>query len=53
MHKKIECDLPTCTRKFVPRAAQQRFCSAKHRDTFHNLERQRLMLLARKMGVGK
>jgi len=53
MKEKIECDLEGCTRKFAPRAAQQRFCSGKHRDKYHQLERAMLIRMARAMGIRK
>jgi hypothetical protein len=51
--KQIECDLPNCSKRFVPRVRQQRFCCAKHRETFHRYERARIIKLVRDMGIGK
>ena len=51
--KKIECDLPACSVKFVPVVKQQRFCSQRHHDKFHQLERTHLIHLARAMGIRK
>ena len=48
-----ECDIKECKKKFTPRGEYQRFCSSKHKDLWHARERQRILLMARKLGVGK
>jgi hypothetical protein len=53
MKAKIECDLDGCKKVFVPRAAQQRFCSKKHHDRYHQLERAMLIRIAKAMGIRK
>lgn len=53
MTNKIYCDLVSCDRKFTPTATHQRFCSVKHRNRFHQLERARLIKIAREMGIRK
>jgi hypothetical protein len=42
------CELRECGKAFkVGKNAYQRFCSGTHRDRWHQLERQRLITLAR------
>ncbi len=53
MNGKVECDLKGCTRKFAPRAVQQRFCCVKHRNQYHQQERLLLVRMAREMGIRK
>jgi len=51
--KKIECELPSCKKVFLPRAIQQRFCCATHRNRWHAQARQRIIVMVRNMGIGK
>ena len=53
MIQKRECDLPRCTRRFTPKAPQQRFCCVKHRNEYHQDHRQQLVQMAREMGLRK
>jgi hypothetical protein len=50
---KKACELKGCSKVFTPRAPQQRFCSAKHKDLWHARDRQRIVLMVRKLGVGR
>jgi hypothetical protein len=48
---KRECDLKGCTKTFVPRTDEHRFCSDGHKNLWHARERQRILLIALAMGI--
>ena len=50
---KKECALKGCIKKFTPRTNEHRFCSSKHKDLWHARDRQRIMVMVRKLGVGR
>jgi len=43
------CKLETCQRVFKPKTRWQKFCSVKHREQWHQRQRQLLIEMARKM----
>ena len=50
---KKECDLKGCKTVFTVRTHEHRFCSAAHKNLWHARERQRILVMVRKLGVGR